>query len=289
MAMEGNRQWFVEKDTFWPGQAMCIEVEEWLYDAKSKYQHIQVFKSKRFGNVLALDEIIQCTESDECAYHEIIVHVPLFCHPNPEKVLVVGGGDGGAVREILKHSSVKEIVQCELDKEVITVCKKHLPTLTSGYTSDKLIQRIEDGAEYLKHMKEEFDVIITDSSDPVGPAKVLFEKDYYHLLKAALKPNGLLCSQGECLWLHMPMIKEMMGFCRELFPVVSYCMTAVPTYPCGQIGFLLCSKNPETNFKVALKSLAEEDVKKMGLRYYNADMHKKSFVLPQFALNELKN
>ncbi|XP_065842218.1 spermidine synthase-like [Oscarella lobularis] len=284
-----QKKWFVEKDTFWPGQAMCIEIEEWLYDAKSKYQHIQLFKSKRFGNVLVLDGIIQCTERDESAYHEIIVHVPLLCHPNPKKVLVVGGGDGGAVREAIKHPSVEKVVQCELDEDVIKVCKEHFPGLTSGYQSEKLVQRIGDGAEYLKSCKDEFDVIITDSSDPIGPAKVLFEKDYYKLLKQALKPDGILCSQGECMWLHLSLIKDMLTFCRELFPVVSYCTTAVPTYPCGQIGFILCSKNPETNFRRPLKNLSDEEVNEMQLKYYNSAVHGKSFVLPQFASQEILN
>jgi spermidine synthase len=226
-----------------------------------------------------LDGIIQCTDVDESSYQEMISHVPLFSHPNPRKVLVIGGGDGGVIREIDKHPEVEQVVQCEIDKEVIRICKNYFPNMAVGFNSSKLVQFIGDGKQFLKDHTEEFDVIITDSSDPIGPAQSLFTEDYYQLVKNALKPDGLACSQGECFWLHTKVIKEMVQFTRKLFPVVSYYSTAVPTYPCGQIGFLICSKNVATCFEKPLRPLSDSN--SMGLKWYSAEMHCKSFIMPQ--------
>ncbi|EDO42360.1 predicted protein [Nematostella vectensis] len=275
--------WFSEINKQWPGQAMSIEVEEVIYEGKSKFQEILVFKSKSFGTVLVLDGVIQCTDRDEFSYQEMISMLPLNSHPNPKKVLVIGGGDGGVIREASKHPSVESIVQCEIDEDVINISKKYLPNMAVGYTSPKLTQHIGDGFEYMKNHENEFDVIITDSSDPVGPAEALFQQSYYELMKRALKPDGLLCCQGECQWIHLPLIKSMVEFCKTLFSVVSYGYTTIPTYPCGQIGFMLCSKDKNTRFENPKIVLSDQQVEDLGFRYYNSDIHKAAFVLPQFA------
>ncbi|XP_001634423.2 spermidine synthase [Nematostella vectensis] len=275
--------WFSEINKQWPGQAMSIEVEEVIYEGKSKFQEILVFKSKSFGTVLVLDGVIQCTDRDEFSYQEMISMLPLNSHPNPKKVLVIGGGDGGVIREASKHPSVESIVQCEIDEDVINISKKYLPNMAVGYTSPKLTQHIGDGFEYMKNHENEFDVIITDSSDPVGPAEALFQQSYYELMKRALKPDGLLCCQGECQWIHLPLIKSMVEFCKTLFSVVSYGYTTIPTYPCGQIGFMLCSKDKNTRFEDPKIVLSDQQVEDLGFRYYNSDIHKAAFVLPQFA------
>ncbi|XP_062505596.1 spermidine synthase-like isoform X2 [Corticium candelabrum] len=249
--------WFSERDTFWPGQALSIKVDEILYDKKSNFQDILVFRSNRFGTVLVLDGVVQCTELDECSYQEMISHVPLFSHPNPRKVLVIGGGDGGVIREVVKHPEVEEVIQCEIDEDVIQVSKKFLPSMAVGYSSSKLVQHIGDGLAFMKEQRGQFDVIITDSSDPVG----------------------------ECYWLHLPLIKDMLQFSRGLFPVVNYCSTTVATYPCGQIGFLLCSNNSVTQFEKPLRHLS--DPKSMNLKWYSPEMHMKSFVMPQFVKEAL--
>lgn len=279
--------WFSEINDQWPGQALSLEVEEILFEGKSKYQDILVFKSKHHGKVLVLDGVIQCTDRDEFSYQEMITFLPLNSHPCPRKVLVVGGGDGGVIREVSKHPAVESIVQCEIDEEVIEVCKKHLPNMAEGFSSPKLTQYVGDGFDYMKKHENEFDVIITDSSDPVGPAESLFQESYYELMKKALKPDGLLCCQGECLWLHIPLIKSVLDFCRRLFPSVSYGYTTIPTYPGGQIGFILCSKNKETKFDNPVTEFTEDQLEKFQLRYYNADVHRTAFVLPQFAKKAL--
>ncbi|XP_071944371.1 spermidine synthase-like [Antedon mediterranea] len=278
--------WFSEIKSLWPGQCMSLEVEEVLLHEKSKYQDVMVFKSKTYGNVLVLDGVIQCTERDEFSYQEMIAHLPLNSHSNPKKVLVIGGGDGGVIREILKHDCVESITQCEIDEKVIEVSKKYFPDMSCGYGNPKVYTYIGDGFEYMKKHTNEFDVIITDSSDPDGPAEVLFEEEYFKLMKGALREGGIICTQGECIWLHLDLIKKVHTFCQSLFPVVDYGYCTIPTYPSGQIGFMLCSQNPETNFKVPVRTWSEKN--KPNLRYYNEDVHKAAFVLPEFAKKKLQ-
>jgi len=275
--------WFSEINDLWPGQAMSLEVEEVLCHEKSKYQDVLVFKSKTYGNVLVLDGVIQCTERDEFSYQEMLAHIPLNSHPKPKKVLIIGGGDGGVLREVIKHPDVEQVDQCEIDQKVIDLSKKYLPHMAESFSSPKLNLHVGDGFEYMKKHQGQYDVIITDSSDPVGPASSLFEKSYYELMKTALKPDGVLSCQGECLWLHLDLIKGMMDFCHTLFPVIDYAYTTIPTYPSGQIGFVLCSKNPDTVFREPVRTLSGKEVDSMKLKYYNTDVHRAAFVLPEFA------
>ncbi|KAL5014941.1 hypothetical protein ScPMuIL_009211 [Solemya velum] len=279
--------WFSEISQLWPGQAMSLKVQEVLYFEKSKFQDVLVFKSENYGNVLVLDGIIQCTDRDEFSYQEMLAHLPLMSHPSPKNVLIIGGGDGGVLREVLKHPDVVSVDQCEIDENVIEVCKKYFPNMACSFDSPKLKLHIGDGFEYLRGHKAAFDVILTDSSDPIGPASSLFEKEYYELMKNALKPGGVICCQGECLWLHLELIKNMQDFCKTLFPVVSYAYTTIPTYPSGQIGFILCSLDSNLNLSEPLRKFTEEDIKQKKLRYYNTDIHRASFVLPQFVKEAL--
>ncbi|KAM9243792.1 spermidine synthase [Dugong dugon] len=281
--------WFRETCRLWPGQALSLQVEQLLHHQRSQYQDILVFRSKTYGNVLVLDGVIQCTERDEFSYQEMIANLPLCSHPNPRKVLIIGGGDGGVLREVVKHPSVEAVVQCEIDEDVIQVSKKFLPGMAVGYSSSKLTLHVGDGFEFMKQNQDAFDVIITDSSDPVGPAESLFKESYYQLMKTALKEDGILCCQAECQWLHLDLIKKMRQFCKSLFPVVAYAYCTIPTYPSGQIGFMLCSKNPSTNFREPLQQLTETQVEQRQLKYYNADVHRAAFVLPEFARKALND
>ncbi|KAJ2718274.1 putrescine aminopropyltransferase [Coemansia sp. Benny D115] len=273
--------WFTESSAMWPGQAMRIEVNQILHVEKSKYQDVLIFESKTYGNVLVLDGVIQVTERDEFSYQEMITHLALFSHPNPERVLVIGGGDGGVLREAIKHPQVKEAVLCDIDEAVIRLSKKYLPGTSISYEDPKVSVHIGDGFEFLQNKKEYFDVIITDSSDPVGPAESLYQSRYYELMRDALRDGGIVSTQGECQWLHLSLIKDVLTFARGLFPVVEYAYTTIPTYPSGQIGFILCSKNKETSFKEPLRRMTPEQELKL-FKYYNTDIHRASFVLPNF-------
>lgn len=271
----------------WPGQAMTLRVEEILYVGKLKYQDVLVFKSTDYGNVLVLDNVIQVTERDEYAYQEMITHLAVSSHPKADslRVLVIGGGDGGVLREVLKYGDyVSKVTLCEIDEKVIEVSKKYLPGLSDGaFDNPKVDVHIGDGFEYLKKYENTFDVIITDSSDPEGPAESLFQSTYFELLSKSLKEGGVITTQAENVWLHMKIIKDLKKTCKDVFPVVKYAYTTIPTYPSGQIGFMVCCKDSSADVTKPNYILDSLD-----LKYYNQEIHKASFVLPQFAkeLNE---
>ncbi|CAG8287528.1 unnamed protein product [Penicillium salamii] len=281
--------WFSEKSSMWPGQAMSLKVNQIIHHEKSKYQDVLVFESSDHGMVLVLDNVIQCTERDEFSYQEMITHLAMNSHPNPEKVLVIGGGDGGVLREVVKHASVKEATLCDIDEAVIRVSKKYLPGMAIGFQHPNAHTHVGDGFEFLKNRQNEFDVIITDSSDPEGPAESLFQKPYFELLKSALREGGVITTQGsENQWLHLDLIADLKKSCNEVFPVAEYAYTTIPTYPSGQIGFMVCSKDGSRNVREPLRTWSAEEEQKL-CRYYNQDIHRASFVLPNFARQKLGN
>jgi len=248
--------WFMEVNTQWPGIACSLEIEKMLFDQKSDYQHVQVFKSTAFGNVLILDGVIQLTERDEMGYQEMITHLPMFSHPNPENVLIVGGGDGGVIREVLRHKSVKHVTICEIDKVVIEQSKLHFKTMAAAWDDPRVNLVVDDAAKFMetKEAEGKFDVIVCDSSDPVGPANVLFESPFYRSMHRALRAGGRASTQAESMWLMLPLIKNLLTNARKIFANAEYATTQVPTYPCGQIGFLLlCKEDAETNKKAGAK------------------------------------
>ena len=231
----------------------------------------------------------------------MIAHLPLASHPNPKKVLVIGGGDGGVVREVIKHEGVEKVVLCDIDEvsvvlhfywgaitlindlqAVVRVSKQYLPHMSALLESPKVQVVIADGFKFLADNTSSYDVIITDSSDPVGPAASLFEKPYFQLLHDALTPGGNISTQAECLWLHLPLIRELRRSTLEIFETAEYAFTTIPTYPSGQIGFLICSKTPNRDMKTALRTVP-------NTRYYNPDVHKAAFVLPEFGRSVIQD
>uniref|UniRef100_A0A915BGZ5 Spermidine synthase n=1 Tax=Parascaris univalens TaxID=6257 RepID=A0A915BGZ5_PARUN len=271
----------IEMGGAWSGQAFSLQVNKILFHEKSKFQDILVFESRSYGNVLVLDGIIQCTERDEFAYQEMLAHLPMFAHPNPKKVLIIGGGDGGILREVLKHECVESVSMCEIDEMVIEASKKYLLHMSIAFDNPKLKLFIGDGFEFLKEHKNEFDVIITDSSDPIGPAESLFGRSYYELIKDSLKHGGILASQGESMWLHLNLIKHMLHFTRTIFESAEYAVSFVPTYPSGCMGYLIASAE-KRDLSVPAREISDTEVEKMNLRYYNSAVHRAAFTLPQF-------
>jgi len=276
---------------------MSLEVEKVLHDAKSKYQHVQCFKSKTWGNVLCLDGVFQLTEKDEMSYQEPIAHIPAFAHENPEHVLVVGGGDGGVIRELVKHSCIKTITICEIDEMVIKVAKEHIPAVAAAWDDKRVKLVTQDGSEWIKLEENhgKYDIIIADTSDPVGPAEALFEAPFYEAMYKALKPGGIACTQAETIWLNLELIQKLLRNSLKVYANAEYATTNVPTYPCGQIGFLLCSKGQEEKGrKRAKRKRGEPELPTctrpkreipadMKLCYYSAEWHEAAFVLPAFA------
>jgi len=279
--------WFREISDMWPGQAMTLQVKKVLHHEKSKYQDVLIFESTDYGNVLVLDNVIQCTERDEFAYQEMIAHLALNSHPNPKKVLVIGGGDGGVLREVVKHECVEEAILCDIDEAVVRLSRQYLPHMAVGLDHPKSKVHIGDGFKFLEDYKNEFDVIITDSSDPEGPAEALFQKAYFELLFGALKEGGVITTQAENQWLHLELIINLKKSCREVFPVAEYAYTTIPTYPSGQIGFMVCCKDAAHDVSKPLRTISDEE-EEARYRYYNKRIHEASFVLPTFAAKALK-
>ncbi|CAO2828813.1 unnamed protein product [Amaranthus hypochondriacus] len=281
--------WFSEISPMWPGEANSLKVDKILFQGKSKYQDVLVFQSSTYGKVLVLDGVVQLTERDECAYQEMITHLPLCSISNPKKVLVIGGGDGGVLREVGRHPSVEHIDICEIDEMVVTVSKEFFPEVAVGYTDPRVNLHIGDGVAFLKEAPEgTYDAVIVDSSDPIGPAKELFEKPFFESVAKALRPGGVVCTQAESIWLHMHIIEEIVANCRQIFKgSVNYAWTTVPTYPSGVMGFMLCStEGPKVDFMHPvnpIEKIADHENEKHPLKFYNSELHSAAFCLPTFA------
>ncbi|KAI3751137.1 hypothetical protein L2E82_22183 [Cichorium intybus] len=280
----------------WPGEAHSLEVQKILFKEKSEYQEVLVFESSTYGKVLVLDGILQLTERDEFAYQEMIAHLPLCSIKSPKNVLVVGGGDGGVLREVARHNSVEIIDICEIDKMVIDVSKKFFPELAVGFEDPRVHLHVGDALEFIRHVpKGKYDAIIVDSSDPVGPAKELVEKPFFEMLASALRPGGVLCNMSESMWLHTHLIQDMISACRQVFKgSVHYAWASVPTYPSGVIGFILCStEGPFVDFKNPVNPI--EKLVGGGIeherepRFYNSQIHRAAFALPSFVRKQVSN
>jgi len=256
------------------GRSVAIKLKCALESFQSRYQKIDVYQTECFGKMLMLDDVIMFTEFDEFAYHEMIAHVALHVHPNPKRVLIIGGGDGGALREVLKHD-VEGVHLCEIDEEVINVSKQYFPTLTSGFDDSRLRVYYEDGAKFIKDKRGAYDIIVVDSTDPWGPAEVLFEEEFYRDMHDALTNEGIVITQSESMFYDQDTIQNLFDFNKKIYPIVKYYYTLVPTYPSGTIGFSFCSKKYDP-----VKYLRA--IKIDGLKYYNRDVHNAAFALPNF-------
>lgn len=280
--------WFTElSEAHFPGQGFSLKVEKILHQSHSEFQDILVFKSSDFGNVLVLDGIIQCTERDEFAYQEMITHIPLFAHQNPKKILVIGGGDGGVIREVVKHSCVESVSLVEIDRTVIELSQKYLPKMSCALDNPKVTIHIRDGFQCLRDIgslqnNEKFDVIITDSSDPDGPAEAFFQKEYFQLLNDALKDDGIVIAQAsESVWLDIQYLNKLMQTARSVFSNTNYCYTTVPTYTSGQLGLIVCTNNKSLDLTTPQRTPSNHEQSLMN--YYNPQIHSASFVLPTWA------
>jgi spermidine synthase len=276
--------WFHENFEVSKGRQLSIAIKSHLISKKSKYQNIDIYETVSFGKMLTLDGVIMLTEFDNFAYHEMMTHVPMQSHINPKKALVIGGGDGGILKELLKYSSLEEIWICEIDKEVIEVSKDFFPKLAKSFDNKKVNLYVGDGAIFMKENKNKFDIVCVDSSDPIGPAEVLFTKSFYQDIKNALSKNGIASTQSESMYYHSSFINKLYEQNKEIFSYCNYYFTVIPTYPSGTIGFSFCSNKFDP-----FENLDKSRIEKLNdLLYYNYDIHKASFVLPEFAKKAIK-
>ncbi|MEM7645911.1 MAG: polyamine aminopropyltransferase, partial [Pseudomonadota bacterium] len=249
---------------------------------KSDFQQVELVETQEHGKLLAHDGMIMVTEKDEFVYHDMMAHVPLFTHPNPKNVLVIGGGDGGTVREVLKHPSVEKVTMVEIDGMVVDVCKKYIPQTAGMLEDSRVTLLIQDGVKFMKESTETFDVILVDSSEPIGPATPLFNIDFYKDIYDRLSDNGIVVSQGESPYYDMKMQKVLMGILKEVFPKVHIYNYCNMSYPSGLWSFTYASKG--------LCPFVDFDPQKVKgtFEYYSPEIHWGSFQLPQFMFDAHK-
>ena len=264
--------------------AMKYKVEKVLFSGKSDFQSVDVVETKGYGKMLLNDGLVMVTERDEFIYHDMIAHVPLFVHPNPKNVLIIGGGDGGSAREVLRHSNVEKCTMVEIDKMVVDACKEFIPQTSKDLNHPKMNLLIADGLDFVKNTKEKFDVILVDSTDPIGPAQPLFGKEFYQDIFNCLNVDGLVVSQGESGFYEAPMQNKLLSILSDLFPLTTLYNFSNLTYPGGLWSFTFASKGPHP-----LKDFKGDRVEQSGLEfgYYNEDIHKASFCLPNFMKKNL--
>lgn len=269
--------WFSEPHT--PNVKFSIKINKQLCSVKSKYQRIDVFESFEFGRFLTLDGFMMLTEKDEFIYHEMITHVPMAVHPNPENVLVIGAGDGGVVRELTKYDSVRRIDMVEIDELVVQVCKEYLPQTACCFDDERLTIFYEDGLKFVRGKENHYDLIIVDSTDPFGPGEGLFTKEFYGNCFKALKDDGILVNQHESPFYSSDAQAMQRAHKRivQSFDISRVYQAHIPTYPSGHWLFGFASKKYHP-----VRDLSAEKWNALGLKmkYYNTKLHKGAFYLP---------
>lgn len=266
--------WYTEKQT--PNLAYSCKINKTLHTEKTEFQDLAVIDTLQFGKMLVLDGMVMTTEVDEFVYHEMITHVALNTHPNPKKVLVVGGGDGGAIREIIKHDSVEEAVLAEIDRRVVEVSREYLPTIAGALTNPRVTLAIGDGVEHVRQSKNTYDVILIDSTEPIGPAVGLFSRDFYQDVHNALTPEGIMVAQSESPFVNQDVIRMIHSNLKGIYPVKHLYTASIPTYPSGLWSFTIASKKWDP-----LK-VDPGKIKDLETKYYSAGVHYGAFSVPRF-------
>ncbi len=280
--------WFTDKED---DIALSLRHAGAVYQTQSPFQKVEIFDTYGYGKMLVLDGAVTCTEKDEYIYHEMIVHVPTLTHPGPERALIVGGGDGGAARELLKHDGLDEVILVEIDKAVVEASKQHLPTLSPAFNDPRLSLIIQDGTTYIRDCPDAaFDLIIVDAAHPAGPAEGLFSEAFYTQVHRCLKADGIMAAQTEPPALYSRTFKEIYQHQRRIFGKnrVHCYLAFIPTYTTGMLSFSYASKgdlHPLENFAPEKSRAFAEHHR---LQYYNDEVHRAAFALPTFLKNLLK-
>lgn len=270
------------------GFGLAIEKDKDLFSDKSPFQTVDVFSSRAFGNVLTLDGLMMVTERDEFFYHEMITHIPMLTHPNPENILVIGGGDGGTVRELLKYESVKHIDMVEIDGMVIEASKKFFPTVAGQLNNPKVSVLVQDAIDFIKGKENIYDIVLIDSTDPIGPGEGLFNENFYNNVKKALKKGGIVVPQTEGPFAQSENMKKTYALLKKVFKNVAPYCGPMPTYPGGYWSWGFCSDDVE----IPLDSTKIDETRAQKIektcKIYNKNLHSAVFMVPNF-VKELAN
>jgi spermidine synthase len=280
------KKYFCEK---WSkGIKFCVEYNKHIYSAQTKFQKLDFYQSDELGTFFTLDDVMMANQKDEFIYHEMMIHTPMSVNPKIKKVLVIGGGDGGSVRELTKYSSIKQIDMVEIDEEVVKKCIKFLPQTASKLKDKRVKLFFEDGLAYVKNAKIKYDLVVVDSTDPIGPGEGLFTKDFYQNCFRILNDDGILVNQHESPYFDRTKkeMKRAHQKIKGLFPISMVYQAFIPTYPSGHWLFGFASKkyHPLNDLK---KNIQTKN--RIKTKYYNGELHSASFVLPNYVADELTN
>lgn len=272
MARRETDLWFTEYQT--PDMRLGLRISDILLNVQTPFQHLLVVETEQYGNLMALDGAIMVTEKDEFTYHEMMSHIAMCSHPAPRRVLVVGGGDGGIVRELVRYEILEKATLVDIDEQVIEASRRFFPSISSALDHPKVEVRPMDALVYIKDHQDEFDVIIVDSTDPVDFAAGLFEEAFFRDVHKALRKDGMVVSQTESPMGHPDILRTAYREMKKVFPVVELCWGIMPTYPTGSWTYTIASKlhDPRKPLRQAPK----------GTRYYSSRIHEACFVLPPF-------
>jgi spermidine synthase len=256
-----------------------------LFNQQSEFQSVEVIETEAFGKMMLLDGLVMITDVDEFVYHEMISHIPVCLHGGPKRVVVIGGGDGGTVRELLKYDGIEEIVLCEIDAMVIEAARKFFPEVSSGFDDPRVKIKVGDGVAYMKeHPAQELDLVIVDSTDPIGPGEGLFSREFYKNVARSLRPGGLMAAQSESPWYDKEVLQRIKNNVSAGFSTVKNYIGAVPTYPRGFWSWTIAGNRA---IEPAQYSKELFNKVKSDLRYLNDDMMTGVFALPNFYREKL--
>ncbi len=263
---------------------LTVGVKKLLFSEETPYQTVEVYETDTWGNLMTIDGMVMLSETDEFVYHEMLSHVPVFTHPDPERVLIIGGGDGGTAREVMRHGSVKQVDMVEIDEAVVRASKKHLPGV-GDWDNPKLNVLFEDGIEFVHDIGEPYDVMIVDGSDPVGPAQGLFEKEFIRACYEGLSEDGVLAAQTESPWVesYHKSMNQVFTTLDSMYEISKMYLAYIPLYPAGMWSFSFASKGADP-LNQDIEERIEAGIDEFGdeLKYYNLDIHRGCFALPNF-------
>lgn len=272
--------WYTEKQTEQFG--ITAKIKETLVREQTDFQDLAIIDTAEWGRMLVLDGMVMTTVRDEFVYHEMVAHPALVTHPNPRHVLVVGGGDGGVIREVLKHPGVEKAVLVEIDGKVIEYSKTYLPEIAGALGNPRVEVIVNDGYMHIHDHKQTYDVIMVDSTEPVGPAVELFSRGFYQGIYEALKEDGIFVAQTDNPWFKADLIRTVNKDVREIFPIVRVYGANIPTYPSGLWTFTIGSKVHDP------LQVDESAIPELDTKYYTPRLHKAAFALPKFVEDLLK-
>jgi spermidine synthase len=274
---QNNQPWYDER--FQDSSSIGYKITGHLHHSQSPFQAVDIYATSDFGNMLVLDGCIMLTEAHEFIYHELLVHIPMFSHPDPKRVLIIGGGDGGTVREVLLHDTLEQVDMVEIDEEVVTISRKYLPTLSNKLDDHRVNLIIQDAIEFVKGLSEVYDVVLVDSTDPIGPGEGLFSSAFYQDILRSLKPRGIVSVQSESPFGIKDEVATIQKKMRAIFPSVKLYWGPIPCYPHGTWSFTYCSKDGQ---EPTIRRESAASAFEMQAKYYNRQIHQSAFVLPNF-------